>query len=309
MSALAGHLDDYLALRRSLGHKLDDAARLLPRFVAYLDARGAKTVSVAAALAWAQEPQAGPGSCVRAHRMTAARGFARYLAGTDPATEVPPLGLVTYRPQRHAPYLYTEADTALLMAEAGRHARSPLAAASMATLIGLLAATGMRVGEAIRLDNSDLDWANGCVVVRETKFAKSRLLPLQPSTLEALAAYQELRDSALLTPLTTSFLVAAKGKRLIYEHVLETFHQLLRDSGVGAGSPNRPRLHDFRHAFAVQALTNWARAGVDVHPRLAWLATYLGHAEPRYTYLYLSATPELLSTAAARLETAWGGRQ
>ena len=108
MSALAGHLDDYLALRRSLGHKLDDAARLLPRFVAYLDASGAKTVSVAAALAWAQEPQAGPGSCVRAHRMTAARGFARYLAGTDPATEVPPLGLVTYRPQRHAPYLYTD---------------------------------------------------------------------------------------------------------------------------------------------------------------------------------------------------------
>src|SRR5206468_5719508 len=165
-------------LRRLLGHKLADAARLLPRFVDYLDARGCEFVTVEAAVAWSLAPAAPAGTTVSGRRMIAVRGFARYLSGIDPRTEVPPAGLIPLRRRWRPPFIYSDADVVALIGEARGAIPQPLRAATYETLIGLLAATGLRVGEAIRLDCHDLDWAEGVLLVRGSKFGKSRQVPL-----------------------------------------------------------------------------------------------------------------------------------
>lgn len=304
MSALDQAAQEYLALRHALGHDLADAVRQLPRFIAYLERAGVQTVTIQAALAWAQEPDASPATTVWARRMTVARGFARHMAGIDPATEVPPVGLIRYRQRWRPPYIYSPDDIALLMAEARRSITQPLRAATYETLIGLLAATGLRVGEAIRLDRADINWSEGVLVVRVSKFNKSRLVPVHETTLEALNRYGQLRDQLQPRPKDPSFFLSLTAKRLIYPPICETFRKLCKASGVGAGSSVRPRIHDFRHTFAVTTLTGWYRGGEDIGARLPWLSTYLGHREPRYTYWYLSAAPELLALAAGLLEAA-----
>jgi integrase len=303
MTALSQTADDYLRLRRALGHKLADAGRLLPRLVAYLESIGVETITVAAAMEWAQQPDADPSSTVWVSRMAVARGFARHLAGSDPRTEVPPLGMLPSRRHRRVPYIYSSAEIASLMAHARRTIRSPLRAATIETLFGLLAATGMRVGEAIRLDQTDLDWGEGLAVVRASKFGKSREVPLQPSTVGALAAYAGRRDHLQPSRTTPSFFVSIVGTRLLYPDVLVTFRHLTDAAGIGAASSARPHIHDLRHSFAVHTLVDWYRNGEDVQARLPSLATYLGHREPRSTYWYLSGAPELLALAAGRLET------
>lgn len=302
MIALSQHLDEYLRLRRLLGHQLADAARLLPRFVSYLDARGIEFVTVKAAVDWSLEPEAAPGSTVSAHRFTAARGFARYLSGIDPRTEIPPAGLVPIRRQWHPPFIYTEQDVLAMMSEARRSIPQPLRSATYETLIGLLAATGLRVGEALRLDRGDIDWTERVLIVRRSKFGKSRVVPLQQSTVEALGQYARRRDQLCLNPASQSFFVSLRGTRVIYECVWPTHKMLCQRAGVGAGSLLTPTVHGFRHSFAVQTLLRWYREGQDIHLKLPWLSTYLGHREPRYTYHYLSATPELLQHAAKLLE-------
>ncbi len=193
MSALAEAAEEYLRLRRSLGHDLAEAHRLLPRFVAYLDAIGATTITVEAALAWAQQPEIDPSTSVWPRRMTVARGFARHMAGMDARTEVPPAGLIPARQRWRPPFIYSPADVEALMA-AARTMRWRLPAATYETLIGLLATTGMRIGEALRLDRGDVDWAEGLLMVRESKFGKSRQVPVLGCTLAALRRYAETRD-------------------------------------------------------------------------------------------------------------------
>jgi integrase len=302
MSALSQIADDYLRLRRTLGHKLDEAGRQLPRLVAYLESIGLETITLEAALAWAQQPEAGPNTTVWARRMTVVRGFARYLAGINAMTQVPPVGTLPHRKHRRVPFIYSEADIALLMAQAQQTIPSPLRAATFETLIGLLAATGMRVGEAIRLNHSDMDWTEGLLVVRASKFGKSREVPLRASTMEALAAYARQRDRSDLAHKAPSFFVSIVGTRLIYTDVRITFRKLVDTTGIEAGSPIRPRIHDLRHSFAVHTLVNWYRNGEDVQTHLPRLATYLGHRDPHSTYWYLSAAPELLALAAGRLQ-------
>jgi len=212
VSALAERAEEYLRVRRALGHKMAEAARLLPRFVAYLDAAAAGTVSVELALAWATEVAGGgPPSTVWGRRMTVARGFARHLAALDPDTGVPPAGLLA-PPSGHraVPYLYSSGDIAALMAGA-RALASPLRAATHETVIGLLAVTGMRISEAIRLDRGDLDWDEGALVVRDSKFGKSRLLPVRADTLGALADYARRRDCLCPVASTPAFFVTAVG--------------------------------------------------------------------------------------------------
>jgi integrase len=308
MSTLAERADEYLQLRRALGHELAEAVRLLPRFVAYLDAIGATTVTVDAALAWAQQPDADLGSNLRARRMTVARGFARHMAGTDPHTQVPPLGLVTYRKRWRPPFIYAEADVRLLMTEAVRAIHTPLRAATYHTLIGLLAATGMRIGEALRLQRSDIDWGEGVVTVRASKFSKSREMPLAESTVEALASYAKKRDRSQPRPQVSTFFVSTAGTAVLYPHFGAMFRRLVRATGVGDGSPARPRIHDLRHSFAVHTLVSWYQTGKDVNAMLPRLSTYLGHRDPVSTYWYLSAAPELLALAAARLHAAQEAR-
>ena len=305
MSALSQAAEEYLRLRRSLGHDLAEAHRLLPRFVAFLDAVGAPTVTVAAALDWVQQPDADPGSSVWPRRMTVARGFARHMAGIDARTEIPPLGLIPSRQRWRPPFIYSPADvTALIVA--ARSIRYRLAAATHATVIGLLAATGMRVGEALRLDRADIDWTEGVLSIHESKFTKSRKVPVLPCTLAALQRYANAREQLCPSPATPGLFVSMRGTRMIYPVVQQVFRRLCDTAGVGTGSATRPRIHDFRHTFAVRTLLAWYRTGEHVEARLPTLSTYLGHRDPRSTYWYLSAAPELLALAAGRLEMSRG---
>jgi integrase/recombinase XerD len=306
MRPLEQALTDYLQLRHSLGHEMAEARWLLPGFVSYLDCHGASTVTIEAALAWAQQANTGGRvTTVGPRRMTAARGFARYLAGIDAATEVPPLGLMPHRQRWRRPFIYSAADIDAVMTLARSSIQSPLRAATYDTLIGLLAASGLRIGEAIKLDRGDVDWTEAVLLIRESKFGKSRLVPLHASSMAALQHYAQLRDQLQPRSREPSFFVSCTGTRLLYAVVWQTFRQLIDTAGVGAGAPFPPRLHDLRHSFAVATLLGWYRTGEDVQAKIPSLSTYLGHREPSSTYWYLSAAPELLALAAARQETAW----
>jgi integrase/recombinase XerD len=304
MSRLSGHAAGYLELRRALGFKLAKEGRLLPDFAAFAEAAGAETVTVDLAIRWAAKPD-GTSPVWAAQRLSMVRGFARYLQTVDPDAQVPPAGLLPARTRRVTPYIYSDADIAALMA-AARTLRNPLKAATFATLIGLLAVTGMRGSEAMRLDGQDLD-ATGLLTIRATKFRKSRQLPLHPTTVQALAGYQVLRDQLCRASATASLLVSTTGARLCHETVQPAFRHLLRQAGVGQGT-HQPRatIHGLRHTFAVKTLLGWYRDGQDVQARLPALSTWLGHAGPAATYWYLTATPELLALAAGRLEAVPG---
>jgi integrase/recombinase XerD len=309
VSALEQAMSDYLDLRHSLGHVLADVGRLLPSFVAYLDEHGLSTVTVAASLEWAQASPTGDTATGGPRRMTAARGFARYLVGIDERTEVPPLGLIPARQRWRRPFIYTPDDIHAVMRQARATIVSPLRSATYDTLIGLLAATGLRIGEAIKLERSDVDWGQAVLLIRESKFGKSRLVPLHDSTLRALIEFAAVRDDLQPHPKVSSFFVSLTRNRLSYAVVQETFRRLVDSAGVGADAPSPPRLHDLRHSFAVATLLRWYRSGGDVHAKIPALSTYLGHREPSSTYWYLSAAPELLALAAARRDTAWSADQ
>jgi integrase len=300
MSALADAARDYLQLRNSLGHDLAEHHRELPRLVVFLEAEGLPTVTVAAALAWAQGPGVDPATSIAPRRMTIARGFARYLAGIDARTEVPPPGLIAGRRRWRPPFIYSPGDIEALMAQARQ--LTPMPAATHETLIGLLAATGLRVGEAIRLDRADIDWAGAVLMIRESKFGKTRMVPVLDSTLDMLGNYARIRGRLCPQAATASFFVSTAGTRLIYACVGQVFRQLRDRAGIGAGAERRPRIHDLRHTFAIRTLLGWYQAGEDVEARLPILSTYLGHRDPRSTYWYLSAAPELLALAAGQLE-------
>ncbi len=304
MSMLEQALSDYLQLRHRLGHEVAEAGWLLPDFVRYLDTHDCPTVTIQAALDWAQHSATSTVTTVGPRRMTAARGFARYLSGIDARTEVPPLGLMPHRQRWRKPFIYSQSDIDAVMSHT-RLIESPLRAATYDTLIGLLATSGLRIGEAIKLDRADVDWATGVLLIRESKFGKSRLVPLHTSTMQALAEHARLRDELQPQPRVQSFFVSLTRNRLSYAVVGQTFRKLVDNAGVGADAPCAPRLHDLRHTFAVRTLLGWYRAGEDVQARIPSLSTYLGHREPASTYWYLSAAPELLALAAARQDAAW----
>jgi integrase len=300
-------VDDYLGLRRSLGFKLERHSRLLADFVGYLQDAGATTLTTALAVSWAsQPPDCGP--VWWSQRLGIVRGFARHLRAFDPDTEVPPAGLLPRRSYRPTPYLYQPEEITSLMTEA-RSLVKPLRAATFETLIGLIAACGLRPGEALRIDCGDVDWAEGLLSINNTKFNKSRVLPLQASTLGALARYAEGRDRLCPHPASASFFVSRAGTRLILSSVDNTFAMIARRAGLPRpGTARLPRLHDLRHFFAIATVTSWYRAGLNVDAHLPLLSTYLGHADPANSYWYLSATPELLALAAARREQFKKGR-
>jgi integrase/recombinase XerD len=237
-------------------------------------------------------------------RLTAVRGFARYLQTIDPNAELPPRALLpvgTGR-RRPTPYIYSEAEITALMITAGRR-RPRLSAATLQTLIGLLAVTGMRIGEAIRLDRDHLDLEHRRLVIANSKFGKSRQLPLHPTTTRALRAYLRRRDQLRPDVETRALLITATGKRLERCNVERQFRQLRAQAGLAARPGSRPpRIHDLRHSFAVHTMLDSYRNGGDPVARIAQLATYLGHANPAASYWYLSAAPDLLALAATRLE-------
>lgn len=302
MSALNAALGDYLKLRRALGNKLEEHERQLTRFIAGLDTAGAGYVTMTDVLAFVLDPELDPASSVPTKRLLAVRGFTRYLHAIDPLNEVPPAGLVSYRPSRRTPYLFSDDDVAAVVRAARASTPFPFRAETLTTLIVLLAVTGMRVGEALRLDCDDVDWDQGVIKVRDTKFGKGRDVVVSASTKDALATYRSVRDSQRTS--TSRLLVSLAGTPIFYNNFLVTFHHAVTVAGVGADAPTRPHVHDLRHSFAVRTLQRWYREGLDVEALLPRLSTYLGHREPRFTYHYLTATPELLGHAAARLDAA-----
>lgn len=300
MNALSEAVTDYLHLRRSLGYKLEQHGPLLLGFAEYLCGLGLDHVTIDAAVDWATLPQ-GVEPIWWCQRLGIVRGFAVHQSTIDPRTEVPPKGLLARPTTRRTPYLFAASEVASLMEAAGR-LRFPLKAATYEVLIGLLASTGMRVGEAIRLDRDHVDLQDGVITVSNSKFGKSRRLPLHASTTEALAFYARRRDQLCPHPKADGFFVSLRGTRLDHSVVGAVFRTLVQTTGIGRAARSRPRAHDLRHSFAVETLTSWYRSGADVGALLPSLSTYMGHVNPSSTYWYLQAAPELLALAAKRLE-------
>jgi len=306
MNPLRQALIDYLSVRRALGYKLERDEKLLTQFLTYLEGLGQHHLSTEAAVAWATLP-AGAHRRWWANRLTVVRGFATYLRTIDPATEVPSTDLLPSRPCRAIPYLYSEEEVAALLT-ATATLSTPHRSATYRTLIGLLAVTGMRVGESIALNRSDFDSFNGLLIIRKGKFGKSRELPLHPSTVDTLQYYlrrRELFHSATNIP---ALFLSTAGTRLLYCNVQWTFSKLVRRAGLKPRTAScRPRIHDLRHGFAISTILDGYRNGGDPATRLPLLSTYLGHVDPANTYWYLSAAPELLALAGGRLERHLGG--
>lgn len=306
MSRLRRALERYVCMRQGLGYKYDSPARRLSDFVSFMEARGTETITVALAMEWVTKIGRQPTWAIR---LTDVRCFAQHLAHFDPLTEVPPTDLVPAA-RRAKPYIYSDAEIEALVAAA--LALPPANALRRWTyhcLFGLIAVAGLRHSEALNLHRDDVDLDQGVLTIRESKFGKSRLVPLHATTISVLRDYSARRDAHLSSPRSPYFFVAEQGGRLLHQYVHRVFWRLSRQIGLRQkGQRNGPRVHDLRHRFAVQTLINWYRAGLDIEQQLPVLSTFLGHAYVRDTYWYLSATPELMSHAARRLDKRWGAR-
>jgi len=304
MTSLRTFLDDYLRVRRQLGYQLTLDGQLLDGFVGLLEQAGSTRVTTELALAWAKLPaNAGPHRWRQ--RLGIVRAFARYVATIDPSSEVPSVDLLPARPVRVAPHVYSQAETVALM-NAAQSLDPPLRAATLHTLIGLLAVSGLRLDEALSLDRQDVDLSEGVLHVHG-KQHKRREVPVHQSTTAALGNYARVRDRACPTPDTPAFFLVANGQRLNASAVHYAFPRLIALAGIeGQGQRATPRPHDFRHAFAVSTLIGWHQAGAEVGRKLPLLSTYLGHRDAKDMQWYLQAVPELLTLIATRLNGVLG---
>ena len=300
MSGLRARAGEYLAMRRALGFKLVSQGPRLMSFVRFCEERGEGRVTAGLAVEWATATSGDEVN--QARRLDVVRIFARHLQALDPATEVPADDVLSRRYRRIPPYLYSPEEVSALVSAAGG-LRPAIRAAGWQALIGLLAVTGMRPGEACRLGRGDVDLDAGTIVIADSKFGKSRMVFLHPTAVTMLRAYARVRDEAF--PGAAAFLVNSCGRPLRGTYLPHVFAPLAEAAGLQAPPGQRaPRLHDLRHVFAVATLLDWYRDGGDVQARLPVLSTWLGHVDPKSTYWYLQAVPELLALAAGRLEPA-----
>jgi site-specific recombinase XerD len=313
MRAIRDALIQYIAVRRALGTQLREPAVTLGHFVEFLEREGAEFITIKLAIRWAQEPQ-NVQRATWARRLTMVRRFAAWLSVFDPRTEIPPKRILNARHRRNKPYIFTDKEIEGLMAEAAR-LPSPkgLRALTHVTLIGLLAATGLRPGEALALDLRDVDLQSGILAIRHTKFGKSRFVPMEGSTCAALARYVKRRNEVWGRRPVEGFLVSERGTRLGDCAVRRTFAKVSHAIGLRATAEGRrigrgPRLQDMRHTFATRKLIEWYRDGLDVGRELPKLTTYLGHVDVSHTYWYIEAVPELLHLATEQISQ-WGGEQ
>ncbi len=292
----------YLDHRRALGYRMQRDGQMLLLFARWADDLGHRgPVTVALALQWATLP-AQAAKTYHAHRLTVVRCFARYCALFDPDTEIPSTRLLGPAYRRCTPFIYSSSQQQILLAAARRLAPSHgLRPHTYVALFGLLWCTGLRISEALNLRRENVDWQSGLLTVEQTKFRKSRLVPLHRSAVQALRTYAQRRDHLQPLPRTNHFLLSEEGDVVKYGAVRSTFLKLRKLVPVPAGR-RRPRLHDFRHTFACQRLLAWYRDGIDVNHAITALATYLGHAQVTDTYWYLTATPELLGLAGDRFQ-------
>jgi integrase/recombinase XerD len=303
MTKLQKALEEYLAIRRAMGFKLHLAGRLLHRFVEFAEKQKTSFITAKLALEWATQPKdVQPAQW--ANRLGMVRNFARYHSTVDPRTEIPSAELLPHRYRRKPPYIYTDAEISKLIS-AAKKLPSPrgLRAPTLYTLLGLLAVTGMRMSEPINLDRKDVDLKNGILTIRQTKFDKSRLVPVHITTRNKLREYARLRDKLCPKPKSPSFFISGRGTRLTDCTVRGWFVILSHQIGLRSPADSYgPRLHDLRHGFAIKTLLNWYKSGCDVENNMPILTTYLGHRHVADTYWYISAIPELLQLAAFRLE-------
>lgn len=301
MTAFHDHIADYLAVRRSLGFKLERAEKLLTQFADYLHDHDASILTREHALTWAKLPTDGS-PWWWAMRLSVVRMFAIWLHNIDTDTEIPGRDLLPHTPNRATPYLYSDDEITMLIA-AARSLRTPLRVATYQTLVALLHVTGMRIGEAIRLDRNDIDSRRELLVIRDSKFGKSREVPLHTTTIKALRAYLRRDDRHKQPADDTAVFISPAGKRVLVCNVQSTFRQLVRQTQIRSRSTScRPRMHDLRHSFAVRTITDCIHDNGDVQRTLALLSTWLGHAHPRHTYWYLTAAPELMSLVGKQLD-------
>jgi integrase/recombinase XerD len=310
MNTLRQAVQEYFTLRRSLGFKLRDAGKLLQAYVKFMEEQRAPYITTKLALAWAQQPSAvQPAEWAR--RLSVVRIFARHRSATDPRTQIPPEGLLPYRPKRARPYLYSAQEIrCFLRAALSLPARGGLRPWTYHCLFGLLSVTGMRIGEARNLELQDVDLRTGVLTIRSGKFGKSRLIPIHASTRRVLADYLARRDRRWAArPVSSYVFLSNWGNQLDGGEIHRTFYALSRQIGLrGRSDSHGPRLHDMRHRFAVMTLLRWYRSGKDVERKLPYLSAYLGHVHVSDTYWYLSAWPELMREAMSRLERCWEGQ-
>jgi integrase len=306
MSALRDALMQYVAVRRALGTKLQEPARTLGQFVDSLDSQGMEFITTGPALRWAMQPN-DVQRATWARRLSMVRRFAVWLSAADSRTQVPPHRLIDARRRRNPPHIFTDTEVKQLMVEASRlHSPKRLRAHTYKTLFGLLATSGLRPGEALTLARPDADLQSGILFIRETKFGKSRFVPIHESTRAALMRYVKRRDELGPRLRTEAFFISEAGLPLQACTVRRTFAKIssaigLRVPGIRGRVGRGPRLQDFRHTFATRKLIEWYQAGVDVERELPQLSTYLGHSDVTHTYWYISAVPELLQLATKYL--------
>jgi integrase len=303
--SLAGAVEFYLKERRQLGFPLKEDGQMLRQLVGYAahrQHRGPLTRQLA--LAWAQSPTQAS-RLWWARRLDVARRFATFWSAFDPRTEIPPAGVFGPAYRRRAVHLYAPEEITALMEAAG--GLGGLRGLTFQTLLGLLACTGLRIGEALRLQTQDIDWTAGLLTVRHSKFRRSRSVPLQDSSLAALKLYRQWRQKYYSQTDRGFFFWGQNGRPISYGQAAATFGFLRQQ--LGWKQTPVPRLHDLRHAFAVRSLMEGYRRGETVAKEVLYLATYLGHSNIRDTYWYLSAVPELLALAQARWPepTLWQG--
>ncbi len=303
MRSLRQMLTGYLCLRRSLGFKMGNESAALPAFVSFVEKRKSPHITTHLALDWAQQGKEGQSKW----RFSMVRGLAKYAVIFDARTEVPELGVLRTKYPRPRPYIYSDQEIERLL-RAARDWGHDRPRTTYSCFLGLLAVSGLRLGEAIRLQVRDVDLANGILTIRNSKFGKSRLVPIHASTTRKLHEYQRQRDRFLGTRSSTYFFICRKGTPLRQPNFHGVFKELLVRAGIrDITSRGGPRLHDLRHRFAVRTLIDWYRSGKDIEAHLPVLSTFLGHACVRSTYWYLTEHPELMKLAVQRLDARWEG--
>ena len=306
---LTAEAEAYLSDRRRLGFSLNREGSQLLAFARFADAQGiGRPLTEALAIAWAQHGQPKRLTCAR--RLDVVRRFAQYRLPFDAHTEVPAAGLFGPSTRRLTPHIYEAREIeALVVAAAALPCPKGLRGATYATLFGLLAAAGLRLSEALRLQRADVDLTRGLLTLTHTKSHRARLVPLHASTTEALTQYAILRDRRLPVPLDDRFFLSARGVGLGARTVEYTFDRLRRQLGWKArGQHPAPRLQDLRHSFVCHRLLAWYQQGVDINHAILSLSTYVGHAEVTETYWYITGIPELMAIAAQRFEKTAPGR-
>ena len=297
MTSLTQLATDYLAIRRSLGTSLDKNERYITSYIGYAADHGLETITTDSTTAWAKQPGGDP--AYLAARYNAVEIFSRWAHCLDPRHDsLPPLPR-SHRNQRLIPHLYSDTEVRALM-DLTDTLHTRIRKATLRTLIGLLAVTGLRISEAINLDRTDV--TPGLLTITNTKFSKSRLVPIHTSVDTALATYSTLRDETFTHPQSDAFFLSSVGKRLEYKNVHYTFHRLTDRAGIAPLSDScRPRIHDLRHTFAHNVVRDTYLSGHNPTEIMPILATYLGHINPASTYWSLTAAPDLLAAAATKL--------